>query len=181
MIAGSMFIRSAIRSLGTDTGYDARHVAALDLRFPEWLKYTAGRKMAIISELRARLAALPEVDAITSARPPDDNRFQTVLENRQPIHYSAVQANYFELLGIPLLLGGSFAGQGSVILSESAARQLWPNQNPIDRSLRLGGPSGSVFKVAGIARDVRGAGLDGGDSRCVYMPLADDKLHEYRF
>jgi ABC-type antimicrobial peptide transport system permease subunit len=174
-----MFIRSAINSLGTDTGYDTRRVAALDLRFPEWLKYPAERRKGIVAELRARLALVPGVDTVTSAWPPDDNRSRAMLENGQPIQQRSVQANYFETLGIPLVLGRSFAAEGSAIISESAARQLWPNQNPIDRTLRLKGPGGSAYKVSGVARDVRGAGLDGSDSRLVYTPLADDKLQDY--
>jgi len=70
MIAGSMLVRSSINSLKTETGYDTKHVVDLDLQFPEAPKYTAARKLALVYELRTRLAALPGVAAITSARPP---------------------------------------------------------------------------------------------------------------
>jgi hypothetical protein len=69
-----------------------------------------------------------------------------------------------------------------VILSESAVRRLWPGQNPIGRSLRLG--TGEQFhnqgelllycptwQVIGVARDTRGVTLDGSDSEQVYVPL----------
>lgn len=155
MISGSMLIRSAINSLKMETGYESKHVVDLDLKFPEGWKYTAARKVTLIHELRTRLAVLPGVAAITSARPPGDNfMFRTAAapldgekssaQNVQSmLHYTYVQANYFQTLGIPLFLGRSFQpppGQSehSVILSESAAKQLWPGQNPIGRSLRLG-------------------------------------------
>ena len=35
LIAGSMLIRSSIRALKMDTGYDSKHVVSLELRFPE--------------------------------------------------------------------------------------------------------------------------------------------------
>jgi len=52
------------------------------------------------------------------------------------LHYSYVQANCFETLGIPLFLGRRFGSEGgqpekSVILSESAANQLWPGRTPL--------------------------------------------------
>jgi predicted permease len=71
LIAGSMLIRSSIHALKMDTGYDTKHVVNLDLQFPEGPKYSADRRLALVRELRNRLAGLPEVAAITTARPPD--------------------------------------------------------------------------------------------------------------
>src|SRR5882724_3890297 len=206
MIAGSMLIRSSINSLKTETGYDTKHVVDLDLQFPEAPKYTAARKLALVYELRTRLAALPGVAAITSARPPGDNFFQTAAatldeekssaQNVQLIHYTYIQPNYFQTLGIPMLLGRvlqSQAGQPehSIIVSQSAAKQLWPGRNPIGRSLRLGATDelfhdrtelradGSAYQVVGIARDTRGADFNGSDSRQLYLPLPEDRLQTH--
>ena len=198
LIAGSMLVRSSINSLKMDTGYDARRVIDLDLQFPEGTNYTSARKLALVHELRTRLAAVPGVAAITSARPPGDYGFLTAAAGQrlQSIHYRYVQANYFQTVGIPLFLGRSFqslAGQAerSIILSESAAKQLWPGQNPIGRSLRLGAtdeqvhnPSepradGPAYQIIGIARDTRGLELNGSDSRLLYLPLSEDRLQNY--
>jgi ABC-type antimicrobial peptide transport system permease subunit len=96
------------------------------------------------------------------------------------------------MLGIPLLLGRGFQSQPehTVILSESAARRLWPGRNPIGRSLRLGTndqfhnkgelvPDGPTWQVIGMARDTRGVTLDGSDSEQVYVPLPSDRLQDY--
>jgi predicted permease len=195
MIAASLFIHSAIRALKTDPGFDSKHVVYLDFQFPEWSKYSAGRKAALVRELRTRLAALPGVAAITSARAPADFSFPTPavsLGGEKPqtlVYYNHVQGNYFQTLGIPLLLGRGFQSQAgqpehSVILSDSAAKQLWPRQNPIGRSLRLGATDelfhntselladGPAYQVIGLARDTRGGfELDGSDSKQVYLPL----------
>jgi macrolide transport system ATP-binding/permease protein len=200
MIAGSMAIRSSIKSLEMDTGYESKHVIDLDFQFAEASKYTAARKLALVHELRTRLAALPGVAAVTSARPPGPSRFRTVatsLENVQStLHYAYVQANYFQTLGIPLFMGREFESQAgqpeqSIILSESAAQLLWPGQNPVGRSLRLGATderihtrselvaTGPAYQVVGVARDTRGAEFDGSDSKRVYLPLAEDRLQDY--
>ena len=82
------------------------------------------------------------------------------------------------------------AGQAehAVILSESAAKQLWPNENPVGRSIRLGAidegvhkPSelsadGPAYQVIGVARDTRGVEFDGSDSKQVYLPLPEDRF-----
>jgi len=205
LIAGSMLIRSAINSLKMDTGYDSKHVVELDLQFPEGSKYNDARKLALVDELRTRLAALPGVAALTSARQPVENFFQTAAtpagekspaQNIALIHYTYVQSNYFQTLGIPMLLGRSFRSQAgqpehSVIVSESAARQFFPGRNPIGHSLRLGAAdeqfhkwselvaNGPTYQIIGIARDTRGAELNGNDSRQLYLPLPDDRLWDH--
>jgi putative ABC transport system permease protein len=206
LIAGSMLIRSSIHALKMDTGYDTRHVVNLDLQFPEGPKYSADRRLALVRELRNRLAGLPEVAAITSARPPDGGGIRMAavsLNGAKPsphntqatLYYTFVQPNYFATLSIPLFSGRGFLPQSgqpepSVILSQSAANQLWPNQNAIGRSLRLGTddqfhrkdeaiPDGPTYQVIGVARDTRGVELDGSDSQLIYVPLPEGRIQDY--
>lgn len=193
-------------SMAIQCACDSKHVVDLDLQFLKTPKYTAARKLALVREVRMRLASLPGVAAISSAHPPGDNFFRTAAasldrekssaQDLQSIHYAYVQAIYFQTLGIPLLLGHSVQPGGGppahyVILSESAARQFWPGQNPIGRSLRLGATDerfhnwselsadGPGCQVAGIARDTRGADLNGSDSRQIYLQLPEDRLQDY--
>jgi predicted permease len=203
MIAGSMLIRSARNALRMETGYESKRVVDLDFQFPEAPKYTAARKDALLEELRRRLAVLPGVAAITSARAPDENSFRTAAlplaekasaHNVQSIlHYTYVQPNYFQTLGIPLLLGRGFQPQAgeagySIILSESAARQMWPGRDPIGRNLRIGPidervhdgrelvADGAAYQVIGVARDTRGVEFDGSDSKQIYLPLPEKRI-----
>jgi hypothetical protein len=79
----------------------------------------------------------------------------------------------------------------SVILSESAAKQLWPGQNPVGRSLRLGPTDerlhnqselfadGLAYQVIGIAHDIRGVEFEGSDSKQVYLPLPENGLQDH--
>ena len=206
MIAGGMLVRSAHQALRMDTGYDGNRVIDLSLKFPEESRYTADRKAVLVRELRTRLAALPGVAAITSARAPSDGGARTAavsLNGEQPsaqdrhamLYYTWVQPNYFRTLGIPLSLGNGFESpvgrpEHFVVLSESAARRLWPGLNAIGRSLRLGTdeqfhekgellPDGPTWQVVGVARDTRGVRLDGADSEQAYLPLPVDRLQDY--
>jgi predicted permease len=202
MIAGSMLIRSSIHTLKSETGYETRHVISLDFQFPEGSKSSSDRKLAEARELRTRLRALPGITAVSSAHAPGDLGFRTAAValaagGRQPtaqsvMYYTMIESNYFETLGIPLALGYGFSSnaqpQPSVILSESAARELWPGQNPLGRSLRLGPiderrhnsnelvAGGPAYQVIGVARDIRGAEFDGSDSRQIYLRLPEDGI-----
>jgi ABC-type antimicrobial peptide transport system permease subunit len=93
------------------------------------------------------------------------------------------------------LLGSGFQPQSgqperSAIVSESAARELWPGRNPIGRSVRLGTdqkfhnktellPDGPTWQVTGVASDTRGVQMDGSDSAQIYLPLPEDRVQDY--
>lgn len=206
VIAGSLLIHSAIRAVRMDTGYDEAHVIDLTLRFPESAEYTPEHKAALIRELHTRLAAMPGVMDVTSARAPDDGEFRggpVTLNGEKPtrgnakawVYYTWIEPNYFRTLGIPLLFGREFtaeAGQAeaSAIVSESTARELWPGKNPLGRTLRIGTdgeyhaadeplPDGPVWRVIGVARDTRGEQLDDSDAAQIYLPLPGNHVQVY--
>jgi predicted permease len=192
MIAGSMLIRSSLHALNMDTGYDDKRVVCFSFQFPESLDYTPERKAALISTLSTRLAALPGVTGVSRGRAPDGQGLLSTsvsLNGQEPspqntrayLYYNYVEPNYFQTLGIPLLFGRGFSAQSrqaelSAIVSESAARRLWPGENPIGRSFRMGDkrpfvPGHPAYHVIGIVRDTRGILLDGSDSEQIYLPL----------
>jgi hypothetical protein len=139
------------------------------------------------------------VSAITSAQPPG-GRFVTAAipvsefeDSEQPVQglvaYIYVQGDYFETVGVPLLQGRSFEGQEqAVVLSQSAAREFWPDENPVGQSLRLGPTDerfhrsselvadGPAYRVVGVVQDKRGLGLSAVSDREVYLPLAEQQL-----
>jgi len=203
LIAGTMSVRSSIKALAIDPGYESDRLTNIELQLPAG-KYTAERKLSVYREIRSRLSELPGVASITAGRPPGTG-FPTAAVAFDPdnavaqsgqslvVQYAYVQAGYFQAVGIPLLLGRSFsldAGpeEPSVVISESAARLLWQSENPIGRKLRLGPTyerfrnltrlvaTGATYEIIGVIRDIRGARIDGGSSRSVYMVLPEDRL-----
>jgi len=206
LVAGSMLIRGSIRALTMETGYDSKHGLELELQFPEGGSYSEASKNALVRELRTHLASIAGVAGITTANAPDGGGLRTAaisLNGEKPsakntqavLFYKYIQADYFQTLEIPLLFGRAFQAQAGdpepvVILSDSAARQVWPGQNPIGRSLRMGTdgqfhtkeqlvPDGKAYEVIGVARDTRGVLMDGSDSQVVYVPLPENRLQDY--
>jgi len=79
-------------------------------------------------------------------------------------HY--ISADYFHTLGIPLVAGRAFtnddrAGRpGVAIVSESAARRLWPGRNPIGQRVWFGPTTGftdqtHAVEIVGVVGDVK--------------------------
>jgi len=205
LIAGAMALRSSMRSLSIDPGYESNHVIELDVQFPAAAKYTSDRKLGLVRELHARITDLPGVVAVTSGRVPGqgyrtpaiprDVETSSTKRAQALLQYAFVPPNYFETVGLPLTAGRSFEQQEdmshSVILSKSAAKQLWGDENPIGRSLQLGVTderfhnltgllaTGATYQVIGIVGDARGMSSDGSDSKSVYLPQPESQIHEY--
>jgi predicted permease len=205
MVAGGLLIRSSIRTLKMETGYETRRVLFLDLYFPDGFGYTRSKQAAESLALYDRIRALPGVADVTFGRPPAGGGMRTATvtvngekaladNSQRDLYYTYVQPNYFRTLNIPLSLGTGFTEahgrpDAVAILSESAAKELWPGKNPIGRELALDAskrfrakdelaPDGSSYRVVGIARDTRAALIDGMDVRKVYLPLPADRLDD---
>ncbi|ADV84671.1 ABC transporter permease [Terriglobus saanensis] len=205
MITGSMLIRSSVKALFAETGYETKHAVDVEWNFPEGKKYDAERKRVFTAELRARVNAMPGVVATTFGRAPDGGGVRTAAvttngevptkQNAKAyLYYTYVQPNYFQTLGIEHVAGSSFSVQGgeseaSVILSESAAKRLWPGENPIGRSLRMGVgdlyhskgeqlPDGPTFQVIGLVHDVLGQLIDGSDVEQIYVPMLEGQTRD---
>jgi putative ABC transport system permease protein len=84
-------------------------------------------------------------------------------------HY--VGPDHFRTLGIPLVRGRAFSGRDAAsaprvaVISETAARRFWPNEDPLGRRVWFGG--GSNFdspersaEIVGIVGDVRYQSFD---------------------
>lgn len=204
LISGGMLIHSSINALHLNPGYDIQHAVELDLKFPESSAYSADRKTAAVREVRTRLAALPGVGEVTAADSPlYGYRKATVSLNGElpaqqnsagELFYSFVGPNYFETMRIPVLSGRNFSGptakaEPAALVSESAARLIWPGQNPIGRSVRLAAdgfhakselvPDGPSYQVIGVVRDTLSTLPDGSDARKVYIQLPTNRMQDY--
>jgi predicted permease len=103
-------------------------------------------------------------------------------------NWGPVSPGYFEVLKIPLGRGRLFTdrdGAGSppvVIISESLARQFFPNDDPLEHQLVLGKGLGAPFdtepvrQIVGVVGDVHDAELNRAPGPTTYIPQA--QVHE---
>src|SRR5262249_21745314 len=93
---------------------------------------------------------------------------------------------YFSTIGIPVKRGRGFTDEDRagtpqvVVITESAARQFFPNEDPIGKTITLGwgktDKSGvrhaAGGRIVGIIGDVKDAGLAEPNPPQLYMPLS---------
>jgi hypothetical protein len=156
----------------------------------------AGYEPATAAVLRQRLKeqieALPGVDAVAYVmRVPlaSDNagvmiRLPSESESQsRRAEFNAVGPDYFSVLGLPIVRGRTFtqAEIGNVwggtdvrpvIVSETTARHLWGDGDPIGRTLlwRTGSDQDVTIQVVGVVADARVTALGRIDPYYVYQP-----------
>jgi predicted permease len=96
--------------------------------------------------------------------------------------------DYFRAMGIRLLKGRAFTNDeavtpnSNVIVSRSAANKLWPNADPLGRTLRprFGSQDSLTFTVVGVVEDVKqNDWRDTGES-VIYFPLTGPSAGAWR-
>ena len=88
----------------------------------------------------------------------------------------AITPDYLRTLGVPLRRGRYFDQRdgpdapGVVIINDTMARTFWPDEDPIGRRIRFGGPPAS-WTIVGIVGDVRQIELDLSPEPEMFVPL----------
>ena len=187
LAGGGLMIRSVLNLLRTDLGFDPAHVARVSVTLPSTYREPAAQAQ-FFTTLAQRLAALNPASALGSSFPPFYESHQRHFESdatageARSIGGLTVGAGYFAVHGIELRQGREFtlddgsAAEPVAILSESLARQLWPESSALGRRIRgievsePNAPVGPWRTVIGVARDVRQTYTDA-DLRDVYFPF----------
>jgi len=91
--------------------------------------------------------------------------------------YCVATEGYFRTLGIPLLRGRLFDDRDTIdsphvaLISESLARQRWPNQDPLGQTIEFGNMDGDLrfLTVVGVVGDVRVDSLESRPRPLIYV------------
>jgi putative ABC transport system permease protein len=114
--------------------------------------------------------------------PNTDAGFAALLQQKERLgnaDFGVATDGYFQVLGIPLIRGRLFDehdGPDSphvAVISESLARDRWPNQDPIGHTIEFGNMDGDLrlLTIVGIVGDIHDYGLDAPPRPTVYVNL----------
>jgi predicted permease len=186
LLAGSgLMIRSLAKLLAIDPGFDARPVLTVRLTVPGG-SLARDSMPAFYVQLLERLRALPGVqDAAIGNCPPLNGgcngtimsyKDRPATERGDVVGVQWVSPAWFTAMRVPLLRGRRFTdadrlGAPKVVLvSETAARTFWPNENPIGKRVGVGqGGFSDGAEIIGIVGDVR-QHMDSVAKPEVYLP-----------
>ena len=165
LVTAGLLIHSFQNVATADLGYDPENVVHLELRAPQQ-GHTEVQLRELSARVLAALEATPGVEVASLSVPGLLQRgtFQTSLQAEPGrvfrVHGCAVTPGFFSTNRIALRNGRSFTVHDSadaskvVVLSETAARSLFPNQDPTGKHVRLYGSPAAV-EVIGVASDIK--------------------------
>jgi predicted permease len=167
LTGAALCVRSLWNANSIDAGFDTQHIALASLD-PGSLGYTPEKVKDFYAQLLERVEQMPGVTSASYAQflPLGTSRSQTSA-GRQPgkdpeaisVDVYCVEPGFFKTMGIPLKRGRDFTEKEAdndkpetVVINETLARRLWPNENPVGKRLALGGEY-VMSEVVGVVKD----------------------------
>ncbi|MCM3869815.1 MAG: ABC transporter permease [Pyrinomonadaceae bacterium] len=185
LIGAGLFLRSFIRLLQTDPGFNPKQTLAFDLSFSKAKYPKAEDQQRFLKELDGRIAALPGVESVGAATTlPLSNRGRggTVDRPDKPalgpynVQDDFVSGDYFSALDIKLLRGRVIAEADNLptvprvlVIDARIARDLYPDENPIGKTLNY---SDKPWEIVGIVAPIRHSELSSDPRPRIYGPRA---------
>ena len=177
LIPAGLLARALYAAHTFEPGFDYRNVAvvSIDLRGP---RYEKGNGAAFHEQWLERVRALPGVESVAQASrvPLSPGRSQaTIRVGDEPegsvVDVNTVTPDFFALLGIPIVRGRPFVDDDvdSVLVHASTARRYWPGQDPVGRTVFMGGRQ---RHVVGVVRDARVSQAQDAISSYIYLPAS---------
>jgi putative ABC transport system permease protein len=177
LVGAGLLIRSLGMLRAVDPGFDPRNVLTMSLGLPQAKYATPPDWARFFQQALERIRAVPGVEtaAAIDSLPMTGGSTQPVAIAGEPARPMSEQPEvavrrltpgYLRATRTRLLAGRDFtdadtADRPAVILvSESMARQFWPNQSPLGKRLTLTFVPGVIREVVGVVGDVKLRGLD---------------------
>jgi predicted permease len=199
LVGAGLTVRSLARLWNVNRGYNAQNLLTFSLALPPSVIHEApGQFRTMLRQLPDRVAQIPGVEAasVTDASMPLSNdweyRFFIEGHSKPAINREmpetllyVVSRSYLRVMGMPLLNGRFFTPEDSEtsrrvgVIDEDFAREYFPDQNPVGKSIELvtaGKDQYSPFEIVGVVGHVEEWGIDSniaGAVRAQFYTLAD--------
>jgi len=188
LVIAGLFARSLSLIQKTSLGFEPDHVVNFVMD-PLEIGYTAAQTRDFYKSLLDRVRSVPGVVSVSTATGLPlgyYNSFDSLtIDGYQPppgaggpaALYNMTSPDYLQTMQIPLVRGRSFTNgddenaQYVAMVSESMAKQFWPNTDPIGRQFQMMSDAKHPLIVVGVVKDVRYIGLTGPFRPVFYAPF----------
>jgi putative ABC transport system permease protein len=191
LIGTGLLLRSFSQLEAVDPGFQPDHVLTLEISLPQ-ARYSNPQRGAFFSQLLERVRSLP---GVTSAGAighlplaGDIESYFMQVEGRAPLpnEYAnpdchVVMPGYFESMKVPLIEGRFFEERDNLesphvlIINDIVAREVFPNENPMGKRLRMGFNDFSG-EIIGVVRHTSHLTRDAPPIEEVYTPFLQAPL-----
>lgn len=185
LVALSLLVRSFSKLVSVDPGFEPDKVLVAEFSLPTAVYDTDEKARAFFSAFLERAQGLPGVTkaGLVDALPLSKygltgqlligDRPETQAGEQLTTAKRVVSPGYFEAMKIPLIKGRGFLDSDNelstpvAIVNAQLAKVIWPNENPLGKTISWGGP---WMTVVGVVGDVRQYNLEEGPTLDSYAP-----------
>ena len=189
LIGAGLLIRSLWALHSINPGFHADHVVTMDLSIAPTKFPQPAQQISFFNRVLDGVRSLPGIGSagFIDSLPLTGGSYQPVQVEGRPaapmadqpeVDVRLISTGYLSAMHIPLLRGREFddsdvAGRpGAVLISQSMAKEFWPNQDPIGKHVDLYFFPGLERVVVGVVGDVKMDALNQTrSSSALYMPL----------
>ncbi|HEV7377152.1 MAG TPA: ABC transporter permease [Pyrinomonadaceae bacterium] len=187
LVGAGLMIKSFMRLQDIDPGFKSANLLTMGVSLPETKYREDGQKIAFFRQAVERLEALPGVRSVgtVSALPIAALGAATsfTIEGHPPpapgdklaTDVRAIDENYFNTMGIPLVNGRTFNKQEAIedrkvaVVNETMARKYFPGEDPIGKRLLVNmKATPELTEIIGVVGDAKYDKLEGEPRAMVY-------------
>jgi len=191
LVGAGLLMQSLWRLQKVSSGLQSENVLTFNVMLPE-VKYKSDRQSQFFIDLKSRLDSTPGAQSASTIYPLplSGDRFSISFEiEGRPLppkdHPSAdfftTGVGYFRTMGIPIIKGRDFDDRDKhgatpvIIITETFARQYFPNEDPIGKRIHPGissieGEDSTMREIVGVVGDVRNRSLSTESRPAYYVP-----------
>ncbi|MCJ7629922.1 MAG: ABC transporter permease [Longimicrobiales bacterium] len=184
----ALLLRSFLNTQSADLGIERNNVLV------SWIMPRVDREQLPIfyGDLVEQVEALPGVRRATMSRtvpfyPSGGGAALSVHTTDTPgsalaagaaVKFNLVGPRYFDMLGIAVLRGRTIGdedradGQRVAVVNETMATRIWPGEDPVGRTIRLGNPDAGPVMVVGVVEDGKYNDLEEMQEPYFYLPFS---------
>jgi predicted permease len=182
LVGAGLLLHSFLRVLDVDLGFEPSRTAAVKVDYNS--RTDGDQRGVILQEMLQRIKAIPGIEAagISDNLPLDMNRAwglrakgKDYLPGELPATFVyIVTPGYLNVMGMRLLEGRDVSwSDGSkneqvVVINQTAARSLWPGQDPVGQTALV---NGKDTRVIGLVADVRESNAETTPGWQMYIPV----------
>jgi putative ABC transport system permease protein len=182
LIGSGLLVKSFVRLLRVDPGFDTSHLLVFNVGLPT--SSAPAQQDDFYRKVVERLQALPGVQSASAvSRVPlsggNSNRSFS-LPGSDKEYDADIRVNtpsYFQTMGIPLFKGRNLGDQDAQssflvgVVNEAFVRNVFPGQDPIGKYITNFGPKNDKIQIVGVVGNVRHVGLEVAPRPEIYLPF----------
>jgi predicted permease len=192
LIASGLLVRSILRVLSVDPGFQAANVVTVSTQVPPGSD--PARRTAIYNSIRDRLLATPGVQSAGAvSRLPMlgqnitslfviEGQDQSAVEHPPEVEFRAATPSYFPTMGLPLRSGRLFEERDTaiafeIIIDALTQQRYFPGVDPVGKRIRfLADREATWFTIIGVVGSVRHFGLEADPRPTIYRHTVTNPL-----